>query len=160
MTLLPLALPLLPAVAPAQDNSMPVPFDSAAGWHMECKEERSTDQFATLGSFSLDWDRRTRTVRWESAEGFYRYGTQLQRDDDWTVTFVTSPESPVVQTTDKPVINCCFADMFSVRAQGEFAATDHTIIYGGYKAISREGRCTFTPVDPASIPFANGAANE
>ena len=63
------------------------------------------------------------------------------------VHFWYGPEtSYIVPEGQDGTIDCCYNAMLSIRMQGYYALSRHSVEHGQMKALSQEGTCTFTPL--------------
>ena len=126
-----------------------VEFTSAARWHVSCQAVRqSPDPFPIQShSISFIWDRRVGVAEIDWGNGIKKIMRQLNNKADAVIHFSYGPETSLIvpEGQDRP-IDCCYNSMLSIRMQGYYAITRHTVEYGDMRALSQEGTCTFTPL--------------
>lgn len=130
-------------------------FRRASKWHAVCVAARQTpDPFPIQNdTIKLTWDRRAAVAEIEWPNGVRKFLRQLNSTADNTAHFWYGPDtSAKVPDGQMMPIDCCYNAMLSFRARGEYALTIHDIAYGGMKAMSQEGYCTFTPADDLELP--------
>lgn len=127
-----------------------IDFKQAARWQVTCSTEtQASDPFPEqrAESIFLMWDRRAGVAEMDWHNGVRKILRQLNVDADYTAHFWYGPDTPqIVPEGQREPIDCCSHTLLSFRASGEFALTEHTVTYGGMRALSQEGRCDFVPL--------------
>ncbi|HKL65161.1 MAG TPA: hypothetical protein VJ886_03540 [Roseovarius sp.] len=139
-----LALALMVQPSWAQED---VNFQTAAGLHFDCRADAPDETALPEGDHvTFTWDRRAGGGELLWPNGHRAILRQLNNDARWLVHFWYGDETGRIVPEGEMNIGCCIQSYLSVRHSGHFALTKHSIVQGGMRARSIEGRCAITAI--------------